>query len=462
MSASFRTLETVKRRLGGHRVLAAVGSAALVLAATAVALVSLTSVEDELIASAQRGTLSVRLLETGTMKPVRSITYSSPLVGRQSEITFLVQEGTRVQAGDLIARLDTRELDVELVRSVQAVRQAEVDLRVAEAERDQAQADRDSVTGGSGAIDLFEAQTNLELAEKRTALMRADYAKLQPLIDRQFITREELDRLGLELQQAEADLEITRRRVELLQQQTRPRNVRQAELQLTQRDARLQYVRLQLVEARARVTALEEAIATASIHARQGGLVVYEDNLSVSPPRSVRAGDVVTSSQGLVTIPEVDHMLVESSVREADLHRIEPGQRVEVSVEAFPSARLQGRVASIGTLARPTAGRAGPEKRFDVIVELDPSDVELRPEMTAHLEILVGTEEDVLLIPVTAVFQHEGLPAVRLLQRRDVTIRLVDLGDTDDIMVEVVAGLDDGDQVSLRGDSVVPTAVESE
>ena len=134
-----------------------------------------------------------------------------------------------------------------------------------------------------------------------------------------------------------------------------------------------------------------------------------------------------------------------------------------MSVEAFPSARLRGRVASIGTLARPNAGRSGPEKRFDVIVELDPSDVELRPEMTAHLEILVGTEEDVLLIPVTAVFQHEGLPAVRLLQRRGVAIRLVDLGDTDDIMVEVVAGLDDGDQVSLRGDSVdSATAVESE
>lgn len=449
MSTKSATLVRLSRRLRRPSVTALVVVGTLVLAVTVAGLVRLNTAGEGLVATVGRGTLSVRLLETGTLKPVRSITYSSPLVGRQTEVTYLVQEGTRVQTGDVIARLDTRELEVELDRATQAVRQAEVDVRVAEAERDQAEADLDSLSAGSGAIDLYEAQTNLELTERRTALMQADFAKLQPLIEKQFITREELNRLGLELEEAQAELEISRRRFELLQKQTRPRSLRQAELQLTQRDARFQYVQLQLSEARMRISDLEDAIVASSVTARQGGLVVYEDNLSVSPPRSVRAGDLVTSSQGLITIPEVDHMLVESSVREADLYRVVPGQEVTVTVEAFPSARLRGRVSSIGTLARPVAGRAGSEKRFGVIVELDPSEVELRPEMTARLEILVGTKEDVLLLPVTAVFEHDGLPAVRLSNGRRAAIRFVDLGDTDDIMVEVAAGLVEGDHVSL-------------
>ena len=179
--------------------------------------------------------------------------------------------------------------------------------------------------------------------------------------------------------------------------------------------------------------------------------MVYESNLSVSPSRKVRPGDLVTSSQGLVTIPEVDRMLVESSVREADLYRLAPGQEVDVSVDAFPTVGLHGRVASVGTLARPIPGRSTSEKRFDVLVELDPSDAELRPEMTARLEILVGEREGVLLIPVTAVFEENGVPAVHLIRGRDVMTRLVDLGDTDDIMVEVLAGLNEGDWVSLLG-----------
>ena len=240
-----------------------------VVTLTAVALMSRSAIDPGLMATAARGTLLVRLLETGTLKPARSITYSSPLVGRQSEVMLLVQEGIRVRSGDVIARLDTRELEIELERAVQAVRQAEVDLRVAEAERGQAEAELDSVVEGAGAIDLFEAETNLQLAERRAVLMRADYENLKPLLANQFITREEFDRLGFELEQAEAQLEITRKRVDLLRQQTRPRRLQQAELQLTQRDARFQHVGLQVTEARSRVVALQEAIASATITARQ-------------------------------------------------------------------------------------------------------------------------------------------------------------------------------------------------
>ena len=423
------------------------------VAATAAALMSRATGDAEFLATVHRGQLAVRMFETGTLKPVRSITYSSPLVGYQSELIFLVREGTRVQPGDILARLDTRALELELEQAVHLTRQVEVDRRVAEAERDQAEADLESVVTGAGAVDLFEAERNLELTRKRAELMRADYERLQPLLENQFITREEFDRLGLELEQAEVEVEVRGRRFELLRQQTRPRNRRQAELRLTQSDARLQHLGLQQADAAARVTALREAISSATVHARQGGLVVFENNLSVSSTRKVRMGDLVTSSQGLVTIPEVDNMLVETSVREADLHRIALGQPARVTVDAFPDGELVGRVVSVGALARMATGRAGAEKRFDVTVELDASERELRPEMTARLDILVGIRENVLTVPVTAVFDQDGVPAVRMRRGSDFVARLVDLGDTDDIRVEVTAGLEEGDQVSLLGDA---------
>ena len=61
-----------------------------------------------------RGTLTLRLTETGVLRPAQSITYRAPLAGRELEITFLAPEGFKVNEGDLILRLDTGELEAEL------------------------------------------------------------------------------------------------------------------------------------------------------------------------------------------------------------------------------------------------------------------------------------------------------------------------------------------------------------
>ena len=101
-------------------------------------------------------------------------------------------------------------------------------------------------------------------------------------------------------------------------------------------------------------------------------------------------------------------MLVEASVGEAEVHRVQPGQPATVRVEAFPDLRLTGKVSRVGTLASASATRPFDDKRFDLIIELDPTTTELRPEMTARADIVVGTRKDVLLVPVTAVFEHQG------------------------------------------------------
>jgi hypothetical protein len=58
--------------------------------------------DNSLLAVVRRGPLVVRLTETGVLRPAESITYRSPLNGRELEITFLAPEGTRVSEGDLL------------------------------------------------------------------------------------------------------------------------------------------------------------------------------------------------------------------------------------------------------------------------------------------------------------------------------------------------------------------------
>jgi HlyD family secretion protein len=430
--------------------LALVGVFAIVLRPSA-------GVDRSLSADVRRGTLVVRLNETGILRAAQSVTYRSPLGGRETELVFLAPEGTRVNEGDLVARVDTTGLDMDIQRARQGVRQAEVEVQVAEVDRQEAVAAVESLTEGVKALEVDEARTRLALAEKKVARLRREYESLKPLLEKGFITQEELDRSALELEQTEAEIDIMRRKAGLLVERTRPREEQRARLQLAQREAQLRQIQQKLEEATQQLRALETAKDVSSMHARRPGLVVYEEYLAANPRRKVRVGDRVTASHGLVTIPEVTRMLVESSVREADLHRLRAGQRAAVRVDAYPDLRLWGTVATVGTLARSSVDRPFEDKRFDFVVDLDATDADLRPEMTVRLEIVTGERRGVLLVPVNAVFERDGLSVVHVIGRWQTETRQIDLGQASEFDVEVSAGLREGERVSLTDSGQAPS-----
>jgi HlyD family secretion protein len=405
---------------------------------------------DVLSTRVERGRLVIRLVEAGVLRPAQAISYRSPLAGREAEVVFLAPEGVRVNEGDLIARLDTTDLQREFERSVQEVRQAQAELQMAEVEQQEAQATLDSLTEGQGALALEESRASLELTEKRVERLRAEYESLKPLLERGFITQDELDQTLFELEQAVSEADLARRKTEVYADRTYPQEVRRARHQLSSRGASVENTRAKLEEAASRARWLQQSIVACSIYARNPGLVIYEEYLAANPRRKVRVGDRVTSSQVLLTIPEVSRMLVETSVREADLHRVRPDQLATIQLDAYPGVTIQGKVIRVGTLARSEADPRFEEKRFDLTVEAtEVATVELRPEMTARVDIVVGEKEDVLLIPVNAVFESDGVPVAYVLRPWGVDKRPLDLGDSNDTQVEVLDGLKEGERVAL-------------
>jgi multidrug resistance efflux pump len=408
-----------------------------------------TTVDSTLVAAVKKGPLMAQLTTSGVLRPSQSITYRSPLAGREVEITELVPEGTRVSEGDLILRLDTTDLQRDVERSRQEVRQSQLDLQVADIERQESEAAVKAVSEGEGALSVEEARTRLQLAEKKVGRLRQEYEQLKPLLEKGFITREELKKTSDELEQNEEELALTRKRADIVIGLSHPRDKQRAELLVAQKTSQFENAKAKVQEAQARLRHLVDQVENCSIYARRPGMVVFEEFLSANPRRKIRVGDRVTGSQGLVTIPDVNRMLLEASVSEAEVHRVRPGQAAAVRIEAFPDLRLTGKVIRVGTLARASADRPFDDKRFDLIVELDATSAELRPEMTARADILVGTRADVLLVPVNAIFDRQGTYVAHVVSRFGVETRPVDIGETNDVVVEVVSGLREGDQVML-------------
>ena len=402
-----------------------------------------------MVATVTRGELTARLTSTGTLKPIQSITYRSPIPGRDIEIRDLAPEGSRVAAGDLLVKLDTTDLEVELARIRQEHRQAQMDLQVAEGEWDEAGAEVKAVTEGEGALTVEEARSTLARAQKKAERLRQEYAHLKPLLDKGFITRDELARTEDQLEEAEEELVLARRRTDVVVQMSHPREQKRAALLLAQKTAQLGHARTRAAETELRLDTLVRLIEGCTIRARGAGLVVYEENMSANPRRKLRIGDRVFATQGIVTIPEVNRMQVEASVSETEVHRVQAGQPAEVRVEAFPELKLTGKVTRVGTLASASAARPFDDKRFDLIISLDPTKADLRPEMSIRADVITGARSGVLMVPVTAVFNQQGAHVAYVVGATGTETRPVELGQSNDRMVEIVAGLREGERVSL-------------
>ena len=428
---------------------AAVTGAAAVAAITLVVIWTRAGAEDAMVATVSRGELVAKLTSTGTLKPIQSITYRSPIPGRDTEIRDLAPEGSLVAAGDLLVKLDTTDLELELARVRQEHRQAQIDLQVAEGEFDEAGAEVKAVTEGEGALTVEEARSALQRAQKKAERLRTEFEHLKPLLEKGFITRDELARTEDQLEEAEEELILARRRTDVVVELSHPREQKRAALALAQKTSQLGHARTRAAETEMRLDMLERLIEGCTIRARGPGLVVYEENLNSNPRRKLRIGDRVFATQGIVTIPEVNRMLVEASISESEVHRVKTGQAAEV----------RGRGVSRSEADR--QGHAGRHPR-ECVREPALRRQALRPDHHARSDDRRPAARDddsrrrhrrvrtgVLMIPVTAVFNNQGSRVAYVAGATGVEMRTIDLGESNDRMVEIVSGLREGERVSL-------------
>jgi HlyD family secretion protein len=157
-------------------------------------------------------------------------------------------------------------------------------------------------------------------------------------------------------------------------------------------------------------------------------------------------GDLVSSSDIIVTLADLSNLRVRAIVDETDISKVEIGQQVEVTFDAFPGLSFLGQVLEVplqGTLSQNVL-------TYEVPVSLEGAeDVALKTGMTANLSIVVGRRENALLVPALAVQQSEEGNVVMVQDTPQGTpvAMPVQVGLSDGTYVEIVSGLVEGDRV---------------
>jgi membrane fusion protein, multidrug efflux system len=234
-------------------------------------------------------------------------------------VALRVTDNQRVKAGDILLEIDPRSY-------VAARDQVQGSLDVAEAQLANARINLDW-TKQDYPARLAAAQASLGSAEATHFKAEADQRR-QRNLPKQATSQQDIDSAEAALRGADAriaEAQAAVRRAELV-----PQYIGQAEAQVRQLEAQVALARAQLAQA-------ELNLAWTKVVAPQDGWITK---------RNVEQGNYVNAGQTLLSIVTPD-LWITANFKESQLDRMRPGQKVDISVDAYPSLKLTGHVDSV-------------------------------------------------------------------------------------------------------------------
>jgi RND family efflux transporter MFP subunit len=372
-----------------------------------------SAAEAGITAPVKQGTFKVLVTSTGELRARKFVQIqgpnSQPAQIYQTKITWMIPEGTIVKEGDKIAELD---------RGPAATRLQTVMLDNQKAQAEFTNASLDSAL--NLAIAREEVRTaEYTLEEKKLAKEQAQYEA--PTIKRQA----EIDH-----EKAQRALEQSKRSLDTKTKQA------VAKMAVSGADLGRQQNNLKMVQ---------DAMAAFTITAPSPGMVIY-----VREWNGKKKG--VGSQWGpwdptVATLPDLTQMESQTYVNEVDVRKLAVGQKVDISLDADPTKKLNGTVTSVANVGEQRPNQDS--KVFEVKIEVLKADTTLRPGMTTSNGIEVASTPSVLSIPLEAVTTEGGYSYVFKKDGRNVVKQMVETGAMNDNEIVVRKGLTKDDRVLL-------------
>jgi len=370
----------------------------------------------------QRGNLDLTVYTRGELRPLRTGMLTAPPVRGQLQITFLAKTGDRVKKDDLVVEFDPSEQEYN-------IEQARSELMQAEQEIAKARAD----------ATVQESQDEVALLSARFAVRRAELEvsrnELVSVIDGKKNDLA-LDEAKRKLLQLEGDIQakrVTSKAGVAVLEQKRNRQ------------------RIQLERA-------EGDLKNLKVIAPFDGLVSVKENQDASGGMfftgmvlpEYRQGDQVFPGRSIAEVLDTSQMEVTAKVSEIDRSRIQPGQAVEVQVDARPGQKFAGKVKAVGGQA--SGGNfwesSGAERKFDVSFVLDIAQIPMRPGVGCAVQILGQQVKDALLLPRQAIFEKDGKAVVYVRKGKEYEAQPITVKYRSESRA-AIEGLSEGTEVAL-------------
>jgi HlyD family secretion protein len=468
-------------------------------------------------AVARRGTVRTEVSANGRVEPHAREGLAFEMPGRVVQV--LVEEGSAVEAGELLARLDDEQLVIQLRQAEAALLSAEAGLAeviagarseeqaAAQANLQAAQAQVEAATANLSQLEDGASYAQIAAAQAALASAEIERKRAEEMHDLtmtcfKFYGQEYCPALGPMEEQARyslaaADAAVTAAQAQLYdlwsgaddaQIQAAEANIEAAaalaDAAGAQRDLLLADTpEAQIAAAASFVHQAQVAVEVAKLALERATLVAPIDG--VVAVVDITEGQFVGSGVAVIAVIDTSSFYVTVEVDEVDIAGISPGMTADIRVDALPDLTLNGRVDRIATssgglelralmpsgmgatgagAAALGAGVSAPGAvTYEMTILLDETDESLRAGMTASAIIQVGEVADALLIPTWLVRTDWDTGQAYVMQQRgDEYVRVdLQLGVRGNGVVQVLDGLEEGDVVVLIQESMMETIMEA-
>lgn len=377
----------------------------------------LTSKTDtsDLFTKVNKGEFEIAVTEAGELIAEKSVDIKGPEFAQGRDIRAtniriqdLIPEGTMVKEGDFVATLDRTELANTLKD---------------EQER------------------LVTFMTRLEVKLLDTAVVMNDLR--DEIKNQKFIVEEAAMTFRnskyeppTTIRQAEIELDKAQR---VLEQRERSYTRR-----LAQNRTDIYNQNYFISRVTRRVNDLEEVLSGFTVTAPASGMVIYKRERRGNKRK---IGSTINPMDRVVaTLPDLSSMISKTYVNEIDVSKIKPGQKVNITIDAFPEKAFNGFVSYVANIGEKLPNTN--DKVFEVQIKIEGSDPFLRPSMTTGNKIVIKTFDAAVYIPIECV--QAGVDSIPFVFTKDGTKQVVLLGESNEKNIIIEKGLEPGTMLYLN------------
>lgn len=355
----------------------------------------------------ERGSMEEVVSELGTLEPWDEIELTPETGGEVAQV--LVEVGQRVKKGEPLLVFDTSDL--------------EISLKKARAQYKAAQAELEKALKKPEKVELKQKEVAYQQALVAYEKARDAYEKNQKLFTAGAISLETLKESERDLRLAEANLEMAEAELEETKQGTSSEDIA--------------ILRSQLEQIQTDIEVIEKDIQDATVVAPIESTV-----LSIE----IEEGERATEETVLMVLGNISLMRAVTYINEVDIPKVRIGQKVRISVDAFPDRTFWGEVTEIGLDGIIQENVV----TYPVKIKIPNPEGLLFSGMTVEADIIIEARENALLLPVEAVEERGGEYLV-FVKGEDgkPQPKKVKVGLRNESQVEIVEGLQEGDQVLL-------------
>lgn len=374
--------------------------------------------------------------------------------GGGTAILSLVPEGALVKAGDVLAKLDSTQLEQDKITQQIAVNSSHALVVQAENTFEAAKISKREYLEGTFKQEerlilgeVFVAEQNLRTAELA-------FESARRLAAKNIVTSLQLEGSQFAIDKARNELEAAQGKLEVLRKYTKEKMLKTLDSDIAIADAKLNSEKSSHQLEVEKLKQLEEQIEKCQLKAPADGQVVYVNKYSQGRGSSsaefvVEAGALVREQQPVFRLPDAQNMQVKALINEARITLVRVGMPVAIRVDALKDEILEGEVTKVNQYAEPQ-GWGSTVKKYAAYIKIKNPPQEIRVGMNAEVRIFVERRSQALTVPVQALLEQKGHYFALVRGAGGYETREVKVGSTNDKVAVIESGLQASEQVVMN------------